>query len=188
MINMKVAVYCGASSGRAGGPYPAEARRLGELMAQYQIELVYGGSSVGLMGSVADGVLAAGGHVCGVMPRVLVEREQMHIGLSELHEVEDMHQRKATMMELADAFIALPGGTGTLEELFEVWAWRQIGIHHKPFGLLNIGGYYDYLLAFIQHASQETFIRDEYRDFLLVDEQAESLLNRLVERIEPRKI
>ncbi|RTE66090.1 TIGR00730 family Rossman fold protein [Amphritea opalescens] len=181
---MKIAVYCGASSGRADGPYPAEARKLGELMAQHNIDLVYGGSSVGLMGSVADGVLDAGGHVCGVMPQVLVEREQVHIGLSELHEVEDMHQRKAVMMELADAFIALPGGTGTLEELFEVWAWRQIGIHHKPFGLLNIDGYYDHLLAFIEHASQEAFIRGEYRDFLMVDDQADNLLSRLSERVD----
>ncbi len=153
-------------------------------MARQNIELVYGGSSVGLMGSVADGVLEAGGHVCGVMPQVLVDREQVHVGLSELHVVDDMHQRKAVMMELADAFIALPGGTGTLEELFEVWAWRQIGIHHKPFGLLNIANYFDNLLAFIAHAAGEEFIRDEYRDFLLVDEQPEGLLIRLTDKLQ----
>ena len=176
---MKIAVYCGASSGRASGSYKREASRLGELMARQNIELVYGGSSAGLMGCVADAVLGAGGRVCGVMPRVLVDHEQAHIGLSDLHVVEDMHQRKAVMMELADAFIALPGGTGTLEELFEVWAWRQIGIHNKAFGLLNIEGYYDHLLAFISHAADEEFIRDEYRDFLLVDNQPEGLLNKL---------
>lgn len=177
---MKIAVYCGASSGRTTGTYKSEARKLGVLMAQRNIELVYGGASVGLMGSVADGVLEAGGHVCGVMPKVLVDREQAHIGLTDLHVVEDMHQRKAVMMELADAFIALPGGTGTLEELFEVWAWRQIGIHHKMFGLLNIDGYYDHLLAFISHAADEEFIRDEYRDFLLVDNQPEGLIDKLI--------
>ncbi|WP_428035335.1 TIGR00730 family Rossman fold protein [Amphritea sp.] len=180
---MKIAVYCGASSGPAEGPYKHEARQLGHLMARQKIELVYGGSSIGLMGSVADGVLEAGGHVCGVMPQVLVDREQVHVGLSELHVVEDMHQRKAVMMELADAFIALPGGTGTLEELFEVWAWRQIGIHHKPFGLLNIHNYFDNLLAFIAHAAEEEFIRDEYRDFLLVDNHPEGLLSQLTAKL-----
>ncbi|SEQ06584.1 hypothetical protein SAMN03080615_00254 [Amphritea atlantica] len=183
MTDMKIAVYCGASSGPAEGPYQSEARKLGSLMARQNIELVYGGSSIGLMGSVADGVLEAGGHVCGVIPQVLVDREQVHVGLSELHVVEDMHQRKAVMMELADAFIALPGGTGTLEELFEVWAWRQIGIHHKPFGLLNIHNYFDHLLAFIAHAADEEFIRDEYRDFLLVDNHPEGLLSRLSEKL-----
>ncbi len=177
---MKIAVYCGASSGRAASAYKSEARKLGGMMAQRNIELVYGGSSIGLMGGVADGVLEAGGRVCGVMPKVLVDREQAHIGLTDLHVVEDMHQRKAVMMEQADAFIALPGGTGTLEELFEVWAWRQIGIHHKAFGLLNIDGYYDHLLAFISHAANEEFIRDEYRDFLLVDNRSEGLLDKLI--------
>ena len=183
MINMRIAVYCGASSGPEKGPYKSEARNLGRLMARKNIELVYGGSSIGLMGSVADGVLEVGGHVCGVMPQVLVDREQVHVGLSELHVVEDMHQRKAVMMELADAFIALPGGTGTLEELFEVWAWRQIGIHHKPFGLLNIQNYFDNLLAFIAHAADQEFIRDEYRDFLLVDSHSEGLLTRLSDKL-----
>lgn len=176
---MKLAVYCGASTGKAGASYQAEAAALGRLMACQNIELVYGGSSVGLMGAVADTVLAEGGRVCGVMPQVLVEREQAHIGLSELHVVDDMHQRKAVMMELADGFVALPGGTGTLEELFEVWAWRQIGIHQKPFALLNTDGYYDHLLAFIEHACEEEFVRPEYRDFLLVEADSERLLDRL---------
>lgn len=180
---MRLAVYCGASTGRPQGNYRDSARRLGQLMAQQNVELVYGGSSVGLMGTVADAVLAEGGRVSGVMPQVLVEREQAHIGLSELHVVEDMHQRKAVMMELADGFIALPGGTGTLEELFEVWAWRQIGIHQKPFGLLNTDAYYDHLLAFIEHACQEEFVRPEYRDFLLVDGQPEQLLMKLHQAI-----
>ena len=180
---MKIAVYCGASSGPDDGPYKREARKLGNLMGQQNIELVYGGSSIGLMGSVADGVLEAGGHVSGVMPQVLVDREQAHLGLSELHVVDDMHQRKAVMMEQADAFIALPGGMGTLEELFEVWAWRQIGIHHKPFGLLNIAGYFDHLLAFISHAADEEFVRVEYRDFLLVDNYPEGVLSQLAKKL-----
>ena len=177
---MKIAVYCGASSGRENGPYPQQADLLGRALASAGIDLVYGGANVGLMGQVADAVLASGGRVCGVMPRILVEREHSHTGLSELHMVEDMHQRKAVMMELADAFIALPGGTGTLEELFEVWAWRQIGIHHKPFGLLNVDRYYDHLLAFLSHASDEAFIRPEYHDFLQVDKDPSALIAKLV--------
>ena len=124
MKTMKLAVYCGASSGSAAGAYLQDAHRLDTLMAQQNIELVYGGASIGLMGTVADGVLSAGGQVNGVMPQVLVDKEQAHDGITNLHIVDDMHQRKAAMMELADGFIALPGGTGTLEELFEVWAWR----------------------------------------------------------------
>lgn len=173
---MKLAVYCGASSGVATGVYQESAYHLGQLMAQQSIELVYGGASVGLMGAVADGVLAAGGQVHGVMPQVLVDKEQAHAGLTTLHVVDDMHQRKAAMMALADGFIALPGGTGTLEELFEVWAWRQIGLHDKSFALFNISGYYDHLLAFIRHACAEEFVRPDYRDMLMVADSPQSLL------------
>ncbi|GGK57485.1 LOG family protein [Amphritea balenae] len=182
-MTIKLAVYCGASSGRKGGSYQLLAEQLGVLLAKHNIELVYGGASVGLMGIVADAVLSAGGQVHGVMPQVLIDKEQAHNKLSELHVVEDIHQRKAMMMELSDAFIALPGGTGTLEELFEVWAWRQIGIHSKPFGLLNIDGYYDHLLRFLDHAQQEAFIRSEYREYLLTGSDPEALLQKLINAV-----
>lgn len=180
---MKIAVYCGASSGRPDAAYVHQAARLGQLMAGQGIELVYGGAGVGLMGTIANAVLAAGGKVTGVMPAVLIDKEQAHTGLTELVRVDDIHQRKAKMMDLADAFVALPGGTGTLEELFEVWAWRQIGIHRKPFGLLNTDGYYDHLLKFLDHASEQSFIRPEYRRFLLAATEPELLLPELINAV-----
>jgi len=174
---MKLTVYCGASSGHTNSRYLEQARTLGRCLAQREIELVYGGASVGLMGAVADAVLACGGQVTGVMPAVLVERELVHPGLSHLVQVDDIHQRKAVMMEMADGFIALPGGTGTLEELFEVWAWRQLSLHQKPFGLLNTDGYYDHLLAFLDHGCEQEFIRRQYRDLLLTEAEPDRLLS-----------
>ncbi|WP_432474435.1 TIGR00730 family Rossman fold protein [Amphritea sp. HPY] len=180
---MKIAVYCGASSGRPDAAYAQQASRLGLSMAEQGIELVYGGAGVGLMGIIANAVLTAGGKVTGVMPAVLIEKEQAHAGLTELIRVDDIHQRKAKMMDLADAFVALPGGTGTLEELFEVWAWRQIGIHRKPFGLLNTDGYYDHLLRFLDHATEQSFVRPEYRRFLVAATEPELLLSELINAV-----
>ncbi len=139
-------VYCGSSSG-SDPAYAAAARELGQLLAAQQIELIYGGGRVGLMGTLADAVLDAGGRVQGVIPQSLADREVAHHGLTQLHIVETMHQRKALMAELSDGFLALPGGLGTFEELFEIWTWAQLGMHGKPIGLLNVAGYFDLLEA-----------------------------------------
>ena len=178
-----VCVFCGSSPG-ASTDYVATARRLGALLAQGGLRLVYGGASVGLMGALADATLEAGGSVTGVIPRALWQREVGHTGLTELRVVESMHERKALMAELSDAFLALPGGLGTLEELFEVWTWALLGIHAKPCALLNVRGYFDPLLAFVDHATRERFIRRTHRDMLIVEAEPERLLQRL-ERYRP---
>jgi uncharacterized protein (TIGR00730 family) len=152
---------------------------LGELLVREGIGLVYGGAQVGLMGVLADTVLALGGEVVGVMPEALASRELAHKGLSELYVVASMHERKAQMAQLADAFIALPGGIGTFEELFEVWTWGQLGLHQKPCALLNVAGFYDKLTSFLDFVSDEGFVRKSVRDVLLVDSDAERLLTRL---------
>jgi uncharacterized protein (TIGR00730 family) len=174
----RVLVFCGSSPGRLP-EYSEVAGELGRLLAQRGLETVYGGASVGLMGAVADGALAAGGTVIGVIPTRLVERELAHAGLTKLHVVETMHERKALMAELSDAVIALPGGTGTLDELFELFTWRQLGLHHRPLGLLDIAGYWQPLLGFLQHAVNERFLRAEHLDALLVEPGAPALLDRL---------
>ena len=172
-----VCVFCGSSQG--GSPvYLASARRLGTLLAAAGLRLVYGGASVGLMGAVADAALDAGGAVTGVIPRSLWEREVGHTGLTDLLVVESMHERKARMAELADAFLALPGGVGTLEELFEVWTWALLGIHAKPCGLLNVAGYFDPLLTFLDYATTEGFVRPAHRQMVIVDAEPERLLER----------
>ena len=144
-------------------------------------QLVYGGGRNGLMGTVADATLAAGGRVMGVIPKALVDKEQAHHGCTELHVVETMHERKQMMAEHADAFLALPGGIGTLEEFFEVWTWRQLGYHDKPVGLLNMNGYYDKLLAFLQTSVSSGFMSDWLMPLISVDTQPESLLESLVQ-------
>jgi hypothetical protein len=149
-------------------------------LARRGIGLVYGGASVGLMGALADAALAAGGEVIGVIPRALVEKEIAHRGLSELCVVESMHERKARMAERSDAFLALPGGFGTFEEVFETLAWRQLRIHRKPCGLLNVAGYYDGLLAMLDHAVAEGFLRPENRALLIWESDAERLIERLL--------
>jgi uncharacterized protein (TIGR00730 family) len=174
----RVLVFCGSSPGRLP-EYSEVAGGLGRLLAQRGLETVYGGASVGLMGAVADGALAAGGTVIGVIPTRLVEREIAHAGLTKLHVVETMHERKALMAELSDAVIALPGGTGTLDELFELFTWRQLGLHHRPLGLLDVAGYWQPLLGFLQHAVNERFLRAEHLDALLVERDAPALLDRL---------
>ena len=180
----RVCVYCGSSVG-ARPAYCEGARALGGLLAERGIELVYGGGRVGLMGAVADAVLAAGGQVIGVIPRALMVRELGHVGVQDLRVVADMHERKMTMAGLADAFVALPGGWGTLEELTEMLTWLQLGIHAKPVGLLNIGGYYDAFLAFAAQMVDERFVRTEQRDLLIVDTDPRSLLDRLAEPAAP---
>lgn len=173
-----ICVYCGSSPG-ARPEYAAAAAELGATLARERVTLVYGGSNVGLMRVVADTVLAAGGRVVGVMPRVLIEKEVAHRGLTELVEVDSMHERKFAMAERADGFVALPGGIGTLEELAEVFVWAQIGIHHKPVALLDIAGFYAPLLQFLQHMVTERFLRSEQLGSLVVERSVEPLLARM---------
>jgi uncharacterized protein (TIGR00730 family) len=162
----RLCVFCGSSAG--GRPAYAEgARRLGELLAARRVGLVFGGGHIGLMGVVADAVLAAGGEVIGVIPQALVEKELAHPGATRLHIVSSMHERKALMADLADGFIALPGGFGTADELFEILTWAQLGLHAKPVGLVNIEGYFDALLAWLDHTVAEQFVRAEPRRLLL---------------------
>lgn len=173
-----LAVYCGSSMGRRA-EYREAATALGQALARGGIELVYGGGNVGLMGVIADAALAAGGKVTGVIPDCLVQWEVAHQFLSEQHIVGTMHERKQLMADRAAGFIALPGGIGTLEELFEVYTWLQIGLHSKPLGLLNVLGYYDHLLAFLDHATAEGLFRPEHRARLIVDTDIQSLLQRM---------
>ncbi len=172
-----VCVFCGSSSGDDPA-YETAARTMGETLARTGIELVYGGGHVGLMGVVADAALAAGGQVTGVMPKALVDREIAHTGLSRLHVVGSMHERKAMMSGLSEAFVALPGGTGTLEEFFEVLTWAQLGEHGKPCGLLNVAGYYDSLLAVFDHMMNRGFLAEKHRAMVLVETDPAAMLER----------
>jgi len=182
-----VAVFCGANVG-ARPAYREAAERLGVELARQGRRLVYGGGDVGLMGAIADAALAEGGHVIGVIPQHLVDREVAHRGVTELRVVGSMHERKALMAELADAFVALPGGLGTLEELFEVWTWGQLGLHRKPYGLLNVEGFFDPLLRFLDDAVTEGFVRAEHRALLVSDTEADALLARLDVQEPPRTV
>ena len=180
----RVCVFCGASPGRK--PVHLEAARLaGRTLAGRGLALVYGGGSVGLMGAVADGALEAGGEVVGVIPRALQLRELAHRGLTSLHVVGSMHERKARMAELADAFVALPGGLGTLEELAEILTWAQLGLHAKPCGLLDVEGYYAPLIAFVDHAVAEGFVRAEHRRILHVAPTLDALLDAFERYVPP---
>jgi hypothetical protein len=170
-----VCVFCGSASG-ATSAYVDSARAFGREAVRQGMRVVYGGAGVGLMGALADSVLDAGGEVIGVMPRSLVEREVAHTGLTELRVVDTMHERKATMAQLADAFVALPGGLGTLEELFEVWTWGMLGLHTKPYGLLDVDGYYQPLIAFLDHAVAQGFVRPAQRAELRVHGDPRTLL------------
>ncbi|MCP3802403.1 TIGR00730 family Rossman fold protein [Allokutzneria sp. A3M-2-11 16] len=175
---MRVCVFCGSRPGR-GTQYVETARNFGRLLGERGIGLVYGGASVGTMGEIADAALASGGEVHGVIPHQLQSREIGHSGLTELHVVDSMHTRKAKMAELADAFVALPGGIGTLEELFEVWTWSMIGIHAKPLGLLDVKGFFRPLVSFADHLVAEEFLREQARELLIVDDDPVRLLDRL---------
>ena len=172
-----IAVYCGASPG-VSDVYADAARAMGRALVARGMALVYGGGNVGLMGVIADEVLRLGGQVFGVIPQALMEREVGHAGLSELFVVADMHERKAMMARLADGFIALPGGLGTLEELFEMLTWSQLGIHAKPVGVLNVAGFYDALIGFVAHARAQGFVRDQHAGLMMVENSPEALLER----------
>ena len=180
-----ICVFCGSSPGNDPA-YAEAAQRLGRILAESDTTLVYGGGHVGLMGVVADAALGAGGEVIGVMPRSLVDREIGHTGLTKLHVVRSMHERKALMSELSDGFIALPGGNGTLEEFFEVLTWAQLGEHGKPCGLLNVAGYYDPLLKVFDQMVEKNFLGGAHRELVLVAEDPSSLLQRF-EGYEPPK-
>ncbi len=182
-----VCVFCGSCPGN-DPDYAAAAQELGRTLAERGTTLVYGGGHVGLMGVVADAALGAGGEVIGVMPRSLVDREIGHTNLTKLHVVRSMHERKALMSELSEGFIALPGGNGTLEELFEVLTWAQLGEHAKPCGLLNVAGYYDPLLAVFDQMVDRAFLKREHRELVLVEEAASSLLERFEGYEPPRTI
>jgi uncharacterized protein (TIGR00730 family) len=173
-----VCVFCGSNAGN-DSRFAEAARDFGTLLAKEGIALVYGGGHVGLMGILADAVLANGGKVIGVIPRALWDREVGHRGLTELHIVETMHERKAMMASLADAFVALPGGLGTLEEIFEVWTWAQLGIHAKPLGFLDVAEFYGPLLEFLDRGVEAGFIRTQYRAMAIVDTDPVALLRRL---------
>lgn len=174
-----ICVYCGSRPGHAP-EYAETARAVGAWIGARGGQLVYGGGRAGLMGEVANATLAAGGRVIGVIPRTLVEREHAHRGVSELHIVETMHERKRLMAEHADAFVALPGGIGTFEELFETWTWRQLGYHDKPIGLLNQDGYYDELLRFVRHSIGSGFMAEAQWQLIDTDRDASALLQRLI--------
>lgn len=174
---MRVGVFCGSNVGTAP-EFADSARSLGRLLAVRKIGIIYGGGSVGLMGELADAALSDGGEVVGVIPRALWEREIGHRGLTKLHVVETMHERKALMAELSDAFIALPGGLGTLEEIFEIWTWAQLGLHGKPCGFLNVNGYYTPLVGFLDSAVAAGFLRPQHRAIAIVGSDAEVLLER----------
>ncbi|WP_397536524.1 TIGR00730 family Rossman fold protein [Rummeliibacillus pycnus] len=174
----KLAVFCGSSNG-ASDAYIEGAKKLGKEIAKRNIALVYGGANVGVMGAVANSVLEEGGYVIGVMPSFLEKREISHKNLSELIVVDSMHERKAKMADLADGFVALPGGPGTLEEFFEVFTWAQLGLHRKPCGLLNINHYYDPLITLFNHMADEKFLHEQYRSMALVNEEPKELLDQL---------
>lgn len=171
-----ICVFCGSSYGTRDN-YAEAARTTGRAIAENGYALVYGGARVGLMGTVADAALEAGGKVIGVLPRALQDKEIGHEGLTELHLVGSMHERKAMMADLSDAFIALPGGVGTLEEIFEVWTWGQLGYHQKPCGFLNIDGYYDHLIRFLDHQTEEGFTKKVMRDMAQIADTPEGMLD-----------
>jgi uncharacterized protein (TIGR00730 family) len=177
-------VYCGSNPG-ADPAFTEATRELARRLVARDVRVIYGGGAVGLMGTLADAALAAGGTVIGVIPQALVDREIGHRGLTELRVVGSMHERKALMAELADAFVALPGGIGTLEELIEAYTWSQLGLHAKPLGVLNVNGYYDALAAFLDQAVQSRFLRAEHRAFLAVEAEVGALLDRLDHAVVP---
>jgi uncharacterized protein (TIGR00730 family) len=179
-VPKRICVFCGSSPG-ARPDYIGAATSLARYLAARHIGIVYGGGNVGLMGALADAALAAGGNVVGVIPQSLRKKELSHAGLSDLRVVGSMHERKAMMAELSDAFIALPGGYGTFEEFCEVLTWTQLGLHRKPCGILNVAGYYDRLLALFDHAVAEEFVRPAHRAMIVSDSNHESLVENLLE-------
>jgi len=183
----RLAIFCGSNPG-ARPEYKAVTRSFGNALCERGIEVVYGGSSVGLMAVLADTMLEAGGGITGVIPRMLVDREVANTALSDLRIVESMHERKSLMAELADGFVALPGGIGTLEEFFEIWTWAQLGMHEKPCGLLNVAGYFDPLLSFLDRAVDEGFVRQVHREMVIVESDPEALIDKFGEYDPPRVV
>ena len=181
---MRICVFLGSSPGMSPA-YAEAARALGTEMAGRGIGLVYGGGQVGLMGVIADAVIAAGGEATGVIPESLRAREGDHPALTRLHVVQTMHQRKAMMAELSDGYITLPGGIGTLEELFETWTWAQLGLHAKPCGLLNVEGFYERLSGFIDHVVDEGFLQAKHRHMLMIEREPRLLLDRMLDYLAP---
>jgi len=181
----RVCVFCGSNPG-ARDDYANAARELAASLVRRNLTLVFGGGRVGLMGVVADEVLRLGGQAIGVIPRPLWQREVGHTALSDIRIVDTMHERKQLMSDLADAFIALPGGLGTIEEIFEIWTWAQLGMHAKPVGFLNVADYYTPLMTFLDHAVDERFIRGEIRDVAMIEASAEALLDRFASYTPPR--
>jgi len=180
-----ICVYCGSNPGRIMD-YREAARSLGRELAGRNLGLVYGGASVGVMGAVADAILECGGKAIGVIPHALATKEISHHGLDQLFVVDSMHERKAKMAELSDGFVALPGGWGTIEEIFEMLTWAQLGFHEKPCGLLNVAGYYDHLFTFLENAIEEQFVKAEYRPMIMMDDSAASLLRRFSDYRAPK--
>jgi uncharacterized protein (TIGR00730 family) len=181
----KICVYCGSSPGK-NPAYLTAADALAKAMCGRGIGLVYGGAAVGVMGAVANAVLEAGGEAIGVIPKSLAVKELAHTGLNELHVVESMHERKAMMADLADGFIALPGGWGTLEEIFEILTWAQLGFHDKPCGLLNIETYYDGLIEFLENSFEQEFVNPLYRPMLMTDKEPSGLLDQFANYTAPK--
>jgi uncharacterized protein (TIGR00730 family) len=181
-----ICVFCGARFGN-DDKYRLLAADTGKAIAAAGLTIVYGGGRVGLMGTVADAALKAGGKVVGIIPRFLAEKEIEHRGLSEVHVVASMHERKTKMEELSDAFVALPGGAGTLEEIFEQWTWAQLGIHTKPVGFLNSGGFYDPLIEMIRRMREAEFIQPELVDMLVIDDDIQSMIARFKDYAPPQK-
>lgn len=181
---MQVCVFCGSSLG-ADPIYRRTTAQVGRWLASHQIGITYGGGRVGLMGVLADEALAAGGAVIGIMPRHLIDREIAHRGLTALVEVEDMHRRKLEMSRRSDAFLALPGGIGTLEELLEQWTWAQLGMHRKPCAMLNVGGYFDPLLRMIENMVENGFLSAEYHKMLIVDSEIERIMESFAAYVPP---
>ena len=173
----RLCVYCGSSAGNRP-EYAQAARELAHAMVSRDIGLVYGGASIGVMGALADAVIKEGGEVIGIIPSGLLAKEVAHTGITELREVDSMHERKAMMADLSEGFIALPGGLGTIEEFFEIWTWAQLGMHRKPCGLLNAGRYFNKLIAFIDHAVSEQFVQKEHRSMVFVEREADILLQK----------
>lgn len=182
----RLCVFCGSSQG-ANAVYADAAKQAGAELARRGIELVYGGGNIGLMGVLADAVLAAGGHVIGVIPQALMAKEVGHRGLPDMRIVKTMHERKALMAELSDGFIALPGGIGTFEEFFEIVTWAQLGLHSRPCALLNVNGFYDPLLRFVNHAIEEGFAKPKHRELIAVESNFSALLDRMAHQQVPHE-
>ena len=184
VLRKRICVFCASNPG-VRPEYLQLARALGQLLAERGQTVVFGGGRVGLMGALADGALEAGGEVIGVMPHALVQREAAHRGLTHLHIVNSMHERKAMLARLSDGYIALPGGIGTLEELFEMWTWAHLGVHAKPVALLDVANYWMPLVSFLEHVGAEGFMRPNTRELLLVDDDMHRLLERMEEYVGP---